>query len=185
MTWLSFIRGFARMCEVSRHLQPFLLKTWDMLVDGPQVWYEHANFLYILGNCTINQLLRCIVRHSTSLCAVWMAMGLLYRLNIMVKCVCYTGLWIHWFRDHGATIPNGSVTIGQTSLVGVGHPRSDSVVPLALHTVCYAMAESLAMNYRSLGTTPTLLIRGNISGRPCMKVMTYNTLAFSCIKIIR
>jgi hypothetical protein len=25
----------------------------------------------------------------------------------MVKCVCYTGLWIHWFCDFGATIPNG------------------------------------------------------------------------------
>jgi hypothetical protein len=103
----------------------------------------------------------------------------------MVKCMCYTGLWIHWFRDHGATISNGSVTIGRTSLVGVGHPRSDSVVLLVLHTVCCAMTEALAINYRSLGTAPTLLIRDNILGRPCMKVMTYNILAFSCIKIIR
>jgi hypothetical protein len=35
-------------------------------------------------------------------------------------CVSY-GLWIHWFRDLDATIPNGTVTIGRTSLVGVGH----------------------------------------------------------------
>jgi hypothetical protein len=26
MTRLSFIRGFARLCEISRHLQPFYLK---------------------------------------------------------------------------------------------------------------------------------------------------------------
>jgi hypothetical protein len=84
----------------------------------------------------------------------------------MVKCACYTGLWINWFHDLGATIPNGSVTIGWTSLVGVGHSRSDSIVPLMLHMVCCAMAGALALYYRSLGTTSTLLRRGNISGRP-------------------
>jgi hypothetical protein len=114
-----------------------------------------------------------------------MAMGLLYRLHIMVKCVCYTGLWIHWFRDHGATIPNGSVTIGRMSLVSVGYLRSDSIMLLMLCTVCCAMAGVLALYYRSLGTAPTLLRRGNILGRPCMRVMTYNALAFSCIKTIR
>ena len=36
-------------------------------------------------------------------------------------CVLYEGFY--WFRDHGAAIPNGLVIIGQTSLVGVGHPR--------------------------------------------------------------
>jgi hypothetical protein len=40
-----------------------------------------------------------------------MAMSLLYMLAFMVKCVCYTGFWIHWFRDPDATIPNGLVTI--------------------------------------------------------------------------
>jgi hypothetical protein len=30
---LSFVEGFARVREVSEHLQPFLLKMWDMLVD--------------------------------------------------------------------------------------------------------------------------------------------------------
>jgi hypothetical protein len=84
----------------------------------------------------------------------------------MVKCVYYTGLWIHWFRDHGATIPIGSVIIGRTSLVGVGHWRSDSIMPLMLRMVCCAMAGALALYYRSLGTAPTLLKRGNISGRP-------------------
>jgi hypothetical protein len=96
----------------------------------------------------------------------------------MVKCICYTRLWIHWFRDLGATILNGSVTIGRTSLVGVGHSRLDSIVPLMLCTVCYAMAGALAFYYRSLRTTPTLLRMGNISGRPFMEVMTDKTLAF-------
>jgi hypothetical protein len=72
-------------------------------------------------------------------------MGLLYNLRIMIKCVCYTELWIHWFRDLDATIPNGSVTIGRTLLVGVGHSRSNSIMPLILRTVCYAMAGALAM----------------------------------------
>ena len=92
--------------------------------------------------------------------------GLAIHVSLMVKFVCYTGLWIHWFRDHGATIPNGTVTIGRTSLVGVGHSRSDSIVPLMLCTVCCAMIGALAMYYRSHGTTSTLLRRGNILGRP-------------------
>jgi hypothetical protein len=94
-------------------------------------------------------------------------MGLLYKLCIMVKCMCYTGLWIHWFRDLSATIRNGLATIGWMSLVGVGHSRLDSIVPLMLRMVCCVMAEALALYYRSLGTTPTLLRMGSISGRPC------------------
>jgi hypothetical protein len=90
----------------------------------------------------------------------------------MVKCVCYTGLWIHSFRDPGATIPNGSVTIGRTSLVGVGHSRSDSIVLLILHTVCCVVAVALVLYYRSLGIAPTLLRISNISGRLYMGVMT-------------
>ena len=94
-----------------------------------------------------------------------MAMGLLYMLALWSK-VCYTGLWIHWFRDHDATIPNGTVTIGQTSLVGVGHSGSDPIVPLMLLMVYFcAMAEALALYYRSLGTTSTLLRMGKISDR--------------------
>jgi hypothetical protein len=83
----------------------------------------------------------------------------------MVKCVCYMGLWIHWFRDLDATIPNCSVTIGQTSLVSVGYSVSDSIVLLMLCMVCYAMVGVLALYYKSLGTTLTLLRMGNISGR--------------------
>jgi hypothetical protein len=44
----------------------------------------------------------------------------------------------------------------------VGHLRSDSV------------AGALALYYKSLKTSPTLLRRGNILGRPYMIVMTYN-----------
>jgi hypothetical protein len=101
----------------------------------------------------------------------------------MVKCVCYSGLWIHWFRDLDATILNGSVTIGRTSLVGLGHLRSDSIVPLMLRMVFYTMAGALALYYyRSLGIASTLLRMGNISGRPCMRVMTYKALDFSASK---
>ena len=93
--------------------------------------------------------------------------GLTIHASFIVKCVCYTGLWIHWFRDHGATIPNGSVTIGLMSLVDVGHSSLDSIVPLILRMVCCAMAGALALYYRSLGTMPTLLRKGNILGRLC------------------
>jgi hypothetical protein len=85
-----------------------------------------------------------------------MAMGLLYKLRIMVKCVCYTGLWIHWFHDLGVIIPNSSVTIGRTSLVGVGHSKSDLIMPLILRLVCYAMARVSALYYKSLGTVPMI-----------------------------
>ena len=58
-------------------------------------------------------------------------------------------------------------------------------VPLMLCTVCFAMAGVLAFYYRSLRIVLTLLRRSNISGRPCMRVITYNTLAFLYIKMIR
>jgi hypothetical protein len=86
-------------------------------------------------------------------------------VNFMVKCMYYTELWIYWFRDQGATIPNGSVTIGWTSLVGVDHLRLDSIMPLMLCTVCCAMAGALALYYKSLGIASTLLRRDNISSR--------------------
>jgi hypothetical protein len=111
-----------------------------------------------------------------------MAMGLLYKLRIMVKCVYYTGLWIYWFRDLGTTIPNGLVTIRRTSLAGLGHSRLNLIVSLMLRTVCCTIAGGLTLYYRSFGIAPTLLRRGNISGRPCMRVMTYNALTFSILK---
>jgi hypothetical protein len=65
----------------------------------------------------------------------------------MVICVCYTGFWINLFHDYGATISNGSVTTGQMSLVGVDHPRSNSVVPLMLCMVCCAMTGAQTLYY--------------------------------------
>ena len=101
----------------------------------------------------------------------------------MVKRVYYTGLWIYWFRDHDATIPNGTVTIGRTSLVGVGHSGSDPIVLLMLRTVYFcAMAGALALYYKFLRTASTLLRMGKISGRPYMRVMTYNALVFSALR---
>ena len=171
------------MREVSKHLQLFFGRrgicqltdyTYDMSMS---ISCNH------LVTVLFNKLLRCIVRHSTLVRAVVMAMGLLYRLHIMVKRVYYTRFWIHWFRDHDATISNGMITIGRTSLVDVGHSGSDLIVPLMLHTVCFcAMAGTLTLYYKSLGTASTLLRRGKISGRPYMGVMTYNALFFSTLK---
>jgi hypothetical protein len=98
--------------------------------------------------------------------------GLTTHVSFMVKCVYYTGFWIHWFLDLDATIPNDSVTTGRTSLVGVGHSRSDSIVPLMLRTVCYVMAGALTLYYKSPRTASTLLRKGNISGRPYCSTMT-------------
>ena len=58
-------------------------------------------------------------------------------VSFMVKCVYYMGLWIHWFRDHDSTIPDGTVTIGWTSLVGVGYLGLDLIVLLMLRTICF------------------------------------------------
>ena len=93
--------------------------------------------------------------------------GLTIYVSFMVKCVCYTRLWIYWFRDYGATIPNSTVTIGRTSLAGVGHSRPDPIMPLMLCSVFFhAMAGALALYYMSLEIASTLLRRGKISGKP-------------------
>jgi hypothetical protein len=47
----------------------------------------------------------------------------------------------------------------------VGHPRSESVVPLVLRTVRCTMAGVPVLYYRSLGTASTLLKMGNISSK--------------------
>jgi hypothetical protein len=67
--------------------------------------------------------------------------GLPIHVSFMVKCVCYTGLLIHWFHDLDAIILNCSVTIGRTSLVGVGHSGSDLIMPLMLRMICYALED--------------------------------------------
>ena len=155
------------MCEVSKHLQLFLRRRGICQLTNHAYDMSMSIFCNHLVTVLFNKLLRCIVKHGTLVRVIVMAMGLLYRLHTMVKRVYYMRLWIHWFRDHDATIPNGTVTIGQTSLVGVGHSGSDPIVPLMLRTVCFrAMAGALALYYRSLKTLSTLLRRGNISGRP-------------------
>ena len=91
---------------------------------------------------------------------------LIIHVSFMVKSVLYRAL-DPIVRDHDATIPNGTVTIGRTSLVGVGHSGSDPIVPPVLRTKCFhAMAGALALYYRSLRTASTLLRNGEISGRP-------------------
>ena len=110
--------------------------------------------------------------------------GLTIQTTYYGQYVYYTGLWIYWFRDHGVTNPNGSVTIRLTSLVGVSHQRSNSIVPLILHTVYCEMARALALYYRSLRTTPTLLRMCKISGKPYIRVMTYKTLIFLALKYL-
>ena len=171
------------MCEVTKHLQLFLRKRGICQLTNHAYDMGMSIFCNYSVTKLLNELLRCIVRHVTLVRAGVIAMGLLYRLHIMVKRVYYTRLWICWFHDHDATISNGTVTIGRTSLVSVGHSRSDSIVLLMLHTVCFrAMVGALALYYRSLGTTSTLLRRGKISSRPYMGVMTYNALFFSALK---
>jgi hypothetical protein len=98
--------------------------------------------------------------------------------------VCYTGLWIHWFRDLGTTILNGLVTTGWTSLVGVGHSRSDSIVPLMLRTVCYAMDGALALYYRSL-VIASILLRMNTTGRTSLVGVGHSRLNSIVSLIIR
>jgi hypothetical protein len=49
---------------------------------------------------------------------------------------------------------------------GVGHLKSNSVMPLVLRTVCCVMVGAPALYYRSIKTASTLLRRGNILGRP-------------------
>jgi hypothetical protein len=75
------------------------------------------------------------------------------------------------------------VAIKWTSLLGVGHPRSDSVVLLMLYIVmCNDCGTSVV--YWCLGTAPTLLRRGKISSKPYIRVMTYKTLVSPTLKYL-
>ena len=83
------------MCKVSKHLQLFLRKREICQLTNHTYDISMSIFCNYSVTMLLNKLLRCIVRHDTPVCAVIMVMGLLYRLHIMVKCVYYTGLWIH------------------------------------------------------------------------------------------
>ena len=72
--------------------------------------------------------------------------------------VCYVGLWIYWFHDHDATIPNSTDVITQCGPFGVELDRAANVT----YGMFRAMDRALALYYRSLGTTSTLLRRGDI-----------------------
>ena len=68
--------------------------------------------------------------------------------------------------------------ISQCGPLGVGPDHAANVT----YGMFRAMAWALALYYRSLGTASTLLRRGKISGKPYMRVITYNTLAFFALK---
>jgi hypothetical protein len=85
------------------------------------------------------------------------------RVDFMVKYVCVS-FGFNGFVTTTQSFPmDGHYKMDVIS--GVGHPRSNSVVPLVLRTVCCAIARALALYYRPLGTASTLLRNGNISDR--------------------
>ena len=94
-------------------------------------------------------------------------------VNFMVKCVC-VGFGYNDFVTKIQPFPmDGHYRTYVIS--GMGHPRSNSIVPLVLCMVCCAIARVLALYYRSLRTASTLLRRGNISGRPyCYFICIYH-----------
>ena len=92
-----------------------------------------------------------------------MAMGLLYGLTLWSN-VCVG------FGSNDFVAKTQSFSMDghyRTDIIsGMSHPRSDSVMPLVLRTVCCAMAGVPAFYYKSLETALTLLKMRNISGRP-------------------
>ena len=81
--------------------------------------------------------------------------GLTIHVSFLVKCMC-VGFGSNGFVIKTQPFPmDGHYRMDVIS--GVGHPRSNSVVPLVLHMVCCAMAGAPIMYYRSLGTASTLL----------------------------
>ena len=83
------------MHKVSKHLLLILRKRGICQLTDHAYDMSMSIFCNHLVIVLFNKLLRCIVRHGTPVRAVVMTMSLLYRLHIMVKCVYYTGLWIH------------------------------------------------------------------------------------------
>ena len=80
------------MREVSKHLQLFLRKRGICRLTDHAYDMSMSIFCNHLVTALFNKLLRCIVRHGTPVRVVVMAMGLLYRLHIMVKSVLYGAL---------------------------------------------------------------------------------------------
>jgi hypothetical protein len=86
-----------------------------------------------------------------------MAINLLCGLALWLMCVWGGG---GGFRSDGFVIKMQSFPMDghfRTYVIsGLGHSRSDSVVPLVLRSVCCAMARTLALYYRSLRTASSL-----------------------------
>ena len=70
----------------------------------------------------------------TGTCSI-MVISLLYRLNVIVKCVCYMGLGFDGCFVTGAALMGSHYMTYIIS--GVGHLMSNSVVPLVLWIVAY------------------------------------------------
>jgi hypothetical protein len=104
-----------------------------------------------------------------------MVMGLLYRFNDIVKCVCYMSLGSNGCFVIGATLTSDHY---RTYIIsGVDYPRLDSIVPLVLCTVAYNFRGTIVILQVSQNNVNPAK-NGNISGRPYMRVMTYKTLVF-------
>ena len=77
------------MRKVSKHLQLFLCKRGICQLTDHRYDMNMFIFCNYLVTMLLNKLLRCIIKHGTPIHAVIIAMGLLYRLHIMVKSVLY------------------------------------------------------------------------------------------------
>jgi hypothetical protein len=64
-----------------------------------------------------------------------MAMGLLYKLNNMVKCVCYIDFGPNGYFMTDIALMDHHYRMYIIS--GMGHPRSNSVMLLVLWTISY------------------------------------------------
>ena len=64
--------------------------------------------------------------------------GLTIHVCFMVKCVFYMGFWIHWFRDHGAIIPQwyGHYRTDVISRCGSLEVRLDLVANVTYGMLC-------------------------------------------------
>jgi hypothetical protein len=108
-------------------------------------------------------------------------MGLPYRLNDIVKCVCYMGIGSNGCFVTGTALTNDHYKTGIIN--SVGHLKSDSVVLLILCTVAYNIwGTSVVLQVPWDSVNPTE--EGNISGRPYMRVMTYKELCFYALKYL-
>ena len=77
------------MHKVSKHLQLFLRKCGICQLTDHAYNMSMSIFCNYSVIMLLNKLLRCIIRHGTLVRVVVMAMGLLYRLHIMVKSMLY------------------------------------------------------------------------------------------------